>query len=118
MAEVESVQVIEGDMLSDFWQAEDDESDGGHHRVSISRGIATHGNEELKRYQERVRMLDRLLPSLRAKYPDNWVALTSNGSIVAASTVAEMIEKLEQKRLPGNDAAVKFIATSPRRMIL
>ena len=118
MADVEPAQVPEGDMLSGFWKAKDDESDGEHHSVNVTGGIATHGNQELKRYQERVRTLDGLLPSLRAKYPDNWVALTSNGSIVAAPTVAEMVEKLEQKKLPGNDAAVKFIATSPRRMIL
>ena len=116
MADVEPTK-IQGDIL-DFWEAEDDESHEGHQEAYIVRGIATQGNQELKRYQERVRMLDRLLPSLRVKYPDNWVALTANGSIVAAPTVIEMVEKLEQKKLPGNDAAVKFIATSPRRMIL
>lgn len=114
MVDVEPTQILERDLLPDFWEAE---SDGGHHEVTI-RGIATQGNQELKRYQERVRTLDSLLPSLRARYPDNWVALTSNGSIVAAPTIAEIVEKLEQKRLSRNDAAVKFVATSPRRMIL
>lgn len=75
-------------------------------------------NHDLREYQNRVRMLADQRSLLEHKYPDQWVALTSNWTIVAAPTIREMMEKLNRKRLTGNGAAVKFMDTTHRRMIL
>lgn len=40
------------------------------------------------------------------------------GTIVAGYTIDEVVEKLESKGLRRNDAAIKFMATTRRRMIL
>ena len=72
----------------------------------------------LGQFKIRHRMLDARREELVRKYPDQWVAFTSNGTIVAGYTIDEMVEKLESKGLLRNDAAIKFMATIRRRMIL
>ena len=52
------------------------------------------------------------------KYPDQVVALTSNGTLVAAPTMKELVEKLEQKGLDRRGAATKLMETTPRMLIL
>ena len=88
------------------------------HKRMRSLGGSARVNHELQEYKKRVRMLAEKRPELERKYPDQWVALTSNGTIVAAHTIREMMKSLANKGLRGNDAAVKFIATTRRRMIL
>ena len=72
----------------------------------------------LRQFKIRHRMLDARREELVRRYPDKWVALTSNGTLVAGDTMGEVIEKLESRGLRRNDAAVKFMATTRRRMIL
>ena len=88
-----------------------------HQRVRRTGGTARveHG---LRQFKIRHRMLDARREELVRKYPDQWVAFTSNGSIVAGHTISEVVEKLERKGLRRNDAAIKFMATTHRRMIL
>ena len=69
-------------------------------------------------FQARHRALDEHKEELVGKYPDQWVAFTANGTLVAAETVDELIEKLDRKGLRGGDVAIRFMATTRRRMIL
>lgn len=69
-------------------------------------------------FSARHRILDERRDELVLKYPDQWVGLASNGTLVAADTVDELVEKLERKSVPRSDVAVRFMATKRRRMIL
>ena len=75
-------------------------------------------SRELSDYRNRVRLLEEKHDEMQKKYPDQWVALTADGTIVAAATIDEIMEKLRRKGLKGNDAAMKFMATMHRQMIL
>lgn len=74
--------------------------------------------QELRDYRRRVLFLDANHAELVKKYPDQWVALASNGTMVAAPTIGEIIEILERKGLRRDNAATKFMETTHRRMIL
>lgn len=73
---------------------------------------------ELQDFQKRNRFLDANYAELVKKYPDQWVALASNGTLVAAPTTGELVEKLEQKGLDRRGAATKLMETTPRMLIL
>ncbi len=74
--------------------------------------------QDLRDYRRRLLFLDANHAELVKKYPDQWVALASNGTLVAAPTMTEIIEKLERKGLHKNNAATKFMETPPRLLIL
>ena len=74
--------------------------------------------QELRDFQKRIRFLDANHAELSKKYPDQVVALTSNGTLVAAPTMKELVEKLEQKGLDRRGAATKLMETTPRLLIL
>ena len=79
---------------------------------------ATRIREELRRFKERHRLLDARRAELASRYPDQWVALTPNGTIVAGESIDQVIEKIKQKGLSREGAAIKFMATKRRRMIV
>ena len=73
---------------------------------------------ELQDFQKRIRYLDVNHAELVKKYPDQVVALTSNGTLVAAPTMMELIEKLERKGLRREGAATRLMETTPRMLLL
>ena len=73
---------------------------------------------ELQDFQKRNRFLDANSTELVKKYPDQWVALTTNWTLVAAPTTGELIEKIEKKGLDRRGAATKLLETNPRMLIL
>ena len=73
---------------------------------------------ELQDFQKRHRFLDANSAELVKKYPDQWVALTTNWTLVAAPTTGDLIEKLERKGLRREGAARKLLETNPRMLIL
>ena len=80
-----------------------------------SEGKTNTGNE-LRQFSKRHRLLDAWREDLVRKYPDQWVAFTSNGTIVAGPTIEELCRKLDSKGLCRRSAAVKFMATVRRRV--
>ncbi len=114
MAEIEPNEVLD----VDFWETEEGDLIWDRPSGVIVVGNSRQVSYGLKQYRDRVHLLERLCPRLEKEYPDQWVALASNGTVVAASTMPEMVEKLDRKGLQSNDAAVRFMATTPHRMIL
>ena len=72
----------------------------------------------LRDFGVRSQVLDQRHDELLQKYPDQWVALTSNWTLVAADTVEELAQSLDKKGLRRNDVAYRFMATNRRPMIL
>lgn len=73
---------------------------------------------ELQDFQKRHRFLDANYAELVKKYPDQVVALATNGTLVAAPTMTELIEKIEKKGLNREGAATKLMETTPSLWIL
>ena len=74
--------------------------------------------QELRQFKKRHHLLDVRRAELVRRYPDQWVAFTANGTIVAGHTIDDVVEKLESKGLSRKGAAIKFMATTRKRMIL
>ena len=87
------------------------------HRLK-SRGGPGRVAHDLRDFQKRIRFLDANHAELVKKYPDQVVALTSNGTLVAAPTTAELVEKLDRKGLRRDNAATRLMETTPRMWIL
>ncbi len=77
--------------------------------------------EQVRRFRDYEARSERLL-NMRAelirKYPDQWVALTEGGTLVAAESVAEMVAQIKQLGERPGYAAAEFLNTRPRRWIL
>ena len=58
-----------------------------------------------------------LRPELLAKYPDQYVALTRNWTLVVADSTAELIEKMDAMGELGG-AVRDFLGTKPRRRLM
>ncbi len=75
-------------------------------------------SDEMRQYKKRTVFLSAHRAELTRRYPDQWVGISSNWTLVAAPTVAGVIGKLEGKGLGKRGLAVKLMSTKPRRMIL
>ena len=75
-------------------------------------------SDEARQYKRRTLYLRDHRPELTRRYPDQLVALSSNGTLIAASTIEGILSKVEERGLNKRALAVKRMATKPRRLIL
>ena len=75
-------------------------------------------SDEMRQYIKRTLFLRDHRSELTNKYPDQWVALSANGTLIAASSIKGVLSKVEEKGLRKRGLAVKLMATTPRRLIL
>ena len=75
-------------------------------------------SDGMRQFKKRTRYLSDHRPELTRKYPDQWVGLAGNGTLIAGSSIQEVLAKVEAKGLDREGLAVKLMATKPRRMIL
>jgi hypothetical protein len=98
-------------------------------------GSATGDNtvaEALDRMGERVQTIDRKLRTfaanasvlssehsrLAARYQNKWIAVHEGEVAAAADTLEQLKHELAAKRISASDAAVEFIDTNPKTLIL
>lgn len=75
-------------------------------------------SDEMRQFKKRTLFLRDRRPELTSKYPDRLVALSSNGTLIAADTVQGILAKVADKGLSTRGLAVKRMYTKPRRTIL
>ena len=75
-------------------------------------------SDEMRQYVKRTLFLRDHRSELTNKYPDQWVALSANGTLIAASSIKGVLSKVEEKGLRKRGLAVKLMATTPRRLVL
>ena len=69
---------------------------------------------ELRDFKARSARLREMRPELLEKYPDQHVALTENGILVAATTIEEVLEKINELGERSGFAARMHLNTKPR----
>ena len=84
------------------------ESLGGEERI----------REGLSWYGERCELFDRRREELTEKYPDRYVALASDDTIVAAETLDGVFEELDRRGLDREPCVVEFLSSEPEIWIL
>ena len=75
-------------------------------------------SDEMRQFKKRTLFLSARRPELTRRYPDQWVGIASNGTLVAAPSIEEVLDKLKDKGISKRGFAMKLMATQPRRMIL
>ena len=73
---------------------------------------------ELKAFCQSARSLDRQLPDLVDRYPNQWVAVLDGKVRAHGRTLQDVIKKIDQKGLPREQTIVRFIDKGERVMIL
>ena len=74
---------------------------------------------ELKGFRELAIRLDAEHTDLLRLYPDQWVAMGKDGSIVAtADTVEGLFRQLDEKQIPYEDVVHDFLDSNPSTLLL
>ena len=84
------------------------ESLGGH--AAVRDGIL--------RYGERCDLFDSRRAEFTAKYPDHFVALASDDTVLASETLQGVFEEIDRRGLHRGDCVVKYVAAKPEVWIL
>ena len=74
--------------------------------------------EGLRWYGERCELFDRRREELTEKYPDQYVALAADDTIVAAETLDGVFEELDRRGLEREPCIVEFLSSEPEIWIL
>lgn len=81
---------------------------GGHKAV----------RESIRWYGERCDLFDRRRDELTEKYPDQYVALAADDTIVASETLEEIFEELDRRGLEREPCVIEFLSSEPELWIL
>ncbi len=74
---------------------------------------------ELEQFQDLAIRMDAEHSDLLRRYPDQWVAMGKDGSIVAtANTVDALFQQLDEKQVPYEDVAHDYLDSNPRTLLL
>ena len=72
----------------------------------------------LLEYRQLAEWTWRETPSLKKRYPDQWVAVAPGGELFAAASMHELIADLDAKGLRDANVFIEFMDTDPRPAIL
>lgn len=73
---------------------------------------------ELKAFRRSARSLDKQLPDLVNRYPEQWVAVLDGKVRAHGQTFDEVMTKIDQEGLPREHTIVRFIDNGDLTMIL
>lgn len=74
--------------------------------------------EGLRWYGERCELFDRRREELTAEYPDQYVALAADDTVIASETLDEVFEELDRLGLEREPCVVEFLSSEPEVWIL
>ena len=74
--------------------------------------------EGIRWYGERCELFDRRREELTEKYPDRYVALAADDTVVASETLDEVFEELDRRGLEREPCVVEFLSAEPDNLIL
>lgn len=69
-------------------------------------------------FKELAAQMRREVPSLKKRYPDQWVALVPGGELFAAESMDDLLAILDEKGLRDANLVVEFLDTNPRSVIV
>ena len=95
--------------------AQDISNNGASHLKPVATMPLSDG---MRQFKKRTRYLSAHRPELTRKYPDQWVGLAGNGTLIAGPTIRDVLSKVEARALDKEGLAVKLMVSEPRRMIL
>ena len=85
--------------------------------------IASLGGSEAVRegiswYGERCNLFDSRRDELTAKYPDQFVAMAADDTIIASETLDGLFEEIDRRSIEREPCVVKYLSAEPELRIL
>ena len=74
--------------------------------------------ESIQRHGERWELFDRRREELTEKYPDQFVALADDGTVVASETLDGVMAELDRRGLRGGGCVMEYLSSKPEVWIL
>ena len=74
--------------------------------------------ERMLEYRRLASRMRREIASLTEKYPDQWVAMTASGDLLAGDSMAEIIALLDEKGLRDESVVIEFLDANPVTLIV
>lgn len=92
----------------------------GQEREELIASLGGHDavREGILWYGERCELFDRRRGELTAKYPDQFVAMAVDDTIVASETLDGVFEELDKRGLEREPCVVEFLSSEPENWIL
>ena len=75
-------------------------------------------DRELRAFSRTARVFSSNERSLLKKYPNQWVALYGGKVRVSAKSLDGVLSKIKQQGVPANEALIRYMDTSGRKLIL
>ena len=74
--------------------------------------------EKMLEYRRLASRMRREIASLTEKYPDQWVAMTASGDLLAGDSMDEIIALLDEKGIRDENVVIEFLETHPVTLIV
>lgn len=74
--------------------------------------------ESLRRYGERCDLFDRRRNELTAQYPDQFVAMAADDTIVASETLDGLFDEIDRRGIERDPCVVEYLSSEPEMWIL
>jgi hypothetical protein len=75
-------------------------------------------DRELRAFSRAARLLSSDHPRLIDKHPKEWVGLYDGKVCATAKSFSALVSKLKKKGLPPNEAIIRYVDASGRKLIL
>ena len=75
-------------------------------------------HEAMREYKARHRRVFDQWPALLANYPDQWIGVAPDETLVVGDSMAEVLALLDQAGAKRGESIVEFLNTKPRRLKL
>ena len=73
---------------------------------------------QLRQFREDSEFLERLRPELQSMYPNCWIAVYEKTVVAVAWTVRDIMQQLEDQKVPKARAVLNLLNTNPVPLIL
>ena len=74
--------------------------------------------ESLRHFGERCDLFDRRRAELTAQYPDQFVAMAADDTIIASETLDGLFAEIDRRGIVRGDCVGEFLSTDPDLLIL
>ena len=75
-------------------------------------------HDAMREYKARYRRMFDQWPALLEKYPDQWIGIAPDETLVVGDSMAEVLALLDQAGAKRGESIVEFLNTKPRRLKL
>ena len=74
--------------------------------------------EQMLEYRRLASQMRREIASLTEKYPDRWVAMTTDGELITGTSMDDILATLGERGVRHENVVIEFLEANPLTMIV